>query len=128
MMGYRSWVILVATVLVLGVGMGLAWEYLPAAVAQTEDQEENEFLPAAEDEDTTTTEDENDTATDDQNESPFGDDPAAEDEDATATDEQYENDDLLDAGGPETGPAPLMPDGGCPEEFPIEREGGCFRG
>ena len=32
---------------------------------------------------------------------------------------------LLEAGGPESGPAPPMPDGGCPEEYPIEEEGGC---
>src|SRR4051812_4194622 len=27
---------------------------------------------------------------------------------------------LLDAGGPTKGPLPLMPDGGCPREFPTE--------
>jgi hypothetical protein len=38
------------------------------------------------------------------------------------------NDDLLDAGGPENGPVPLMPSGGCPAEYHIERGGLCYRG
>lgn len=33
--------------------------------------------------------------------------------------------DLLEAGGPASGALPLMPDGGCPEEFPLESEGAC---
>jgi len=33
---------------------------------------------------------------------------------------------LLEAGGPEIGPVPLMPDGGCPEEFPTEKVGACY--
>lgn len=32
---------------------------------------------------------------------------------------------LLEAGGPSKGPAPLMPGGGCPGEFPVEKDGGC---
>jgi len=35
-------------------------------------------------------------------------------------------DDLLDAGGAANGPAPLMPGGGCPKEFPVERDGLCY--
>ncbi len=34
---------------------------------------------------------------------------------------------LLQAGGPESGPVPRMPGGGCPEEFPIEAGGACSR-
>ncbi|QIN79075.1 hypothetical protein GBA65_11695 [Rubrobacter marinus] len=34
---------------------------------------------------------------------------------------------LLDAGGPQDGPVPVMPDGGCPREFPVEGAGGCYR-
>ena len=34
---------------------------------------------------------------------------------------------LMEAGGPEDGPAPKMPGGGCPEEFPTERAEGCFK-
>ena len=34
--------------------------------------------------------------------------------------------DLLEAGGPTAGPVPLMPDGGCPEEYPVERAGACY--
>ncbi len=33
---------------------------------------------------------------------------------------------LFDAGGPESGPLPLMPDGGCPKEFPVKRNGACY--
>jgi hypothetical protein len=34
--------------------------------------------------------------------------------------------DLFDAGGPTVGPAPLMPDGGCPKEYPIKRAAACY--
>jgi hypothetical protein len=33
---------------------------------------------------------------------------------------------LLRAGGPETGPVPRMPDGGCPVEYPVARGAACF--
>ena len=33
---------------------------------------------------------------------------------------------LLDAGGPSSGPLPLMSNGGCPREFPIKRDGACY--
>ena len=33
---------------------------------------------------------------------------------------------LLEAGGPSSGPAPLMPEGGCPREFPTMRDGACY--
>ena len=33
---------------------------------------------------------------------------------------------LLEAGGPSSGPLPLMPDGGCPREFPTMRDGLCY--
>jgi hypothetical protein len=33
---------------------------------------------------------------------------------------------LLEAGGPEHGPVPAMPGGGCPEEYPVERSGACY--
>jgi hypothetical protein len=32
---------------------------------------------------------------------------------------------LLEAGGPSSGPLPLMPEGGCPREFPTMRDGAC---
>jgi hypothetical protein len=32
---------------------------------------------------------------------------------------------LLEAGGPTDGPVPVMPGGGCPEEYPVERSGAC---
>lgn len=34
---------------------------------------------------------------------------------------------LLEAGGPEDGPVPMMPGGECPEEFPSEKDGGCYK-
>jgi hypothetical protein len=34
---------------------------------------------------------------------------------------------LFDSGGPENGPVPLMPEGGCPVEFPVERGGLCYQ-
>jgi hypothetical protein len=37
------------------------------------------------------------------------------------------NQDLFNSGGPENGPVPLMPDGSCPVEYPIERAELCYR-
>jgi hypothetical protein len=34
--------------------------------------------------------------------------------------------DTFDAGGPRGGPVPLMPGGGCPFEYPVERGGACY--
>jgi hypothetical protein len=34
---------------------------------------------------------------------------------------------ILNSGGPENGPVPLMADGGCPVEYPIERGTLCYR-
>jgi hypothetical protein len=34
---------------------------------------------------------------------------------------------VLNSGGPKHGPVPLMPDGGCPAEYPIERADLCYR-
>jgi hypothetical protein len=36
------------------------------------------------------------------------------------------NPDLFDSGGPTVGPVPLMPDGGCPKEYPIKRADACY--
>src|SRR3712207_1413321 len=33
---------------------------------------------------------------------------------------------LFDAGGPAGGPAPPMPDGSCPPEFPTKQNGACY--
>lgn len=33
---------------------------------------------------------------------------------------------LMEAGGPTDGPVPLMPNGGCPREYSVERGGGCY--
>jgi hypothetical protein len=34
---------------------------------------------------------------------------------------------ILSSGGPPKGPAPLMPSGECPKEYPHERGGACYR-
>ncbi|MDP9424988.1 MAG: hypothetical protein M3P37_02875, partial [Actinomycetota bacterium] len=34
---------------------------------------------------------------------------------------------LMEAGGPEYGPVPTMPGGGCPTEYPILKDGGCYQ-
>jgi hypothetical protein len=34
--------------------------------------------------------------------------------------------DLFNSGGPTHGPVPLMPDGGCPKEFPVKHGGLCY--
>ena len=41
--------------------------------------------------------------------------------------QQGGGDPLLQAGGPQSGPVPPMPGGGCPEEFPVRTDGGCRR-
>jgi hypothetical protein len=33
---------------------------------------------------------------------------------------------LMEAGGPTAGPVPLMPGGGCPEEYPVRRHDACY--
>ena len=33
----------------------------------------------------------------------------------------------MDSGGPERGPVPPMPGGGCPDEYQVERGGACYR-
>jgi hypothetical protein len=36
------------------------------------------------------------------------------------------NPDLFDSGGPTIGPAPLMPGGGCPKEYPVRQDDACY--
>ncbi len=49
----------------------------------------------------------------------------------TAAHDQYYKDlgsrTLFEAGGPTGGPAPPMPDGSCPLEFPTKQSGACYR-
>ena len=33
---------------------------------------------------------------------------------------------LFNAGGPSEGPVPVMPNGGCPKEFPVEYGHACY--
>ena len=55
----------------------------------------------------------------------YDDDPIDTSDPGTIPD-QYD-DELMEAGGSEDGPAPLMPGGGCPEEFPTAQGGACYR-
>lgn len=46
--------------------------------------------------------------------------------DQYASDYQYDSGTLMNAGGPGDGPAPLIPGGSCPEEYPTQRDGACY--
>ena len=46
----------------------------------------------------------------------------------TTTEFLYNTTTLFESGGPEDGPVPPMPGGGCPEEFPVEKGDGCYAG
>lgn len=37
------------------------------------------------------------------------------------------NGSLMQSGGPEYGPIPSLPSGGCPDVFPVEKDGACYR-
>lgn len=39
---------------------------------------------------------------------------------------QYTTTPLMESGGPEDGPVPRLPSGGCPDEFPVEKDNACF--
>jgi len=64
-------------------------------------------------------------------------DPDEQDEEADAPRDRSSGEDrrgdgegrrmLLEAGGPEDGPAPALPGGGCPAEFPVEQGNACYR-
>ncbi len=56
---------------------------------------------------------------------------AADDQyDASAGIDQYDASagvgSLFDSGGSTSGAVPLMPDGSCPAEFPVEQDGACY--
>ncbi len=44
---------------------------------------------------------------------------------SSAAGDQY-NSALFDSGGSASGPVPLMPDGSCPVEYPVEQSGACY--
>jgi hypothetical protein len=46
--------------------------------------------------------------------------------DYTTYEYQYETTPLFTSGGPEDGPVPPMPGGGCPPEYPTEKGDGCY--
>ncbi len=46
--------------------------------------------------------------------------------DDTTYEYQYETTPLFTSGGPEDGPVPPMPGGGCPPEYPTEQGDGCY--
>jgi hypothetical protein len=61
--------------------------------------------------------------------------PATGNDDTGASQQQNDNDDgsddrpgdILDSGGPTHGPVLTMPDGSCLPEYPIKRNGYCYR-
>jgi len=56
--------------------------------------------------------------------------PSTTADESNATQDQYQQDtgkgQLMDAGGPSSGPVPLMPDGSCPAEFPVRQNEACY--
>ena len=46
--------------------------------------------------------------------------------DDTTFEYQYNTTPLFTSGGPEDGPVPPMPGGGCPPEYPVEKGDGCY--
>lgn len=64
-------------------------------------------------------------------------DPTEQDEEADGPRDRSSSEDrrgdresrrtLLEAGGPEDGPVPALPGGGCPAEFPVEQGNACYR-
>ena len=54
--------------------------------------------------------------------------PSSGSDDASASPKPSppQNDNLFDSGGPVNGPVPLMPDGGCPVEYPVQHNGLCY--
>ncbi len=53
--------------------------------------------------------------------------PGSQQQPGSQQDARYQDGTLFESGGPAGGPVPLLPGGGCPEEFPVERDGGCSR-
>lgn len=39
---------------------------------------------------------------------------------------QYNSTPLMESGGPADGPVPHLPSGGCPDEFPVDKDDACF--
>jgi hypothetical protein len=58
--------------------------------------------------------------------SPSASSPSASSPSPTSTPEPQGDRNLLNAGGPTNGPAPLMPDGTCPPEFPTKHKNLCY--
>jgi len=52
--------------------------------------------------------------------------PGSQQQPGSGQDARYQDGTLFESEGPAGGPVPLTPGGGCPEEFPVERDGGCY--
>jgi hypothetical protein len=52
--------------------------------------------------------------------------PASTPESASPSPKPKPNRNLFDSGSPTTEPLPLMPNGGCPREFPVQRGQACY--
>lgn len=147
-------IILVFLVLLVGFSLRLAWETLPTANAQNNlNCDDFPSQADAQDELRRDPSDPNGLDRDDDGiacetspyppGTPRDEDPVVEDPFEEPIDErpredpdgkkQYEDPEipsrpgpLLRAGGPDDGAVSLMPDGTCPKEYPVVREGACY--
>lgn len=141
-MSYLSsrWVVRIVVVFLVLAGVFLmrgVWENLglgvysgldSASTASAQEFTEDTLF----EEDTFFEEDTSESFSDDQYSTSSGQDDLSQEfttqETTTVVGDQYSrNTDLLEAGGPENGPVPTMPDGDCPEEFPIKDSGACYK-
>ncbi len=125
-----SWAVrvaLVALVLASGFAARAAWENLDlgvysgvgaSSVANAQESDDDSSSGGADGDQYSTSSGSQETATDDRETT------------SSPTSDQYANSkgSLLEAGGPSEGPAPKMPGGGCPAEFPVEEPDGCYIG
>lgn len=106
-MWYESWipkvifVALVLLILLIGAyGLRVAWENTPEAEAQGDIQQPGPVQEPG---------------------------PLQEPRPNQEPGPQQQGGQLMNAGGPADGPIPVMPSGGCPAEFPTERDAACYR-
>jgi hypothetical protein len=52
--------------------------------------------------------------------------PSPDPSDSDSPDPSPDSGTLMNAGGPSRGPVPVMPDGSCPQELPIIKNGACY--
>jgi hypothetical protein len=126
-----SWAVrisVVALVLAFGFIARAAWENLDLGVYSAINASS---VANAQEFDNDNDSDDGDSAADDQYDTSSGSQETTtvtREETTSPAGDQYSNSkgSLLEAGGPSGGPVPIMPDGECPEEFPVEKSSGCY--